>query len=159
MNATPKLPALWGGLQRVHPFSHMWWFAIRSMTRLVHDFLGRCQLVWMTWVGLLFFLPGDGKIMIMYTHVDDAATGLTLATQALLADSSPAVGETLTVGPEEALSFADWIDVISAETNRAGPLFSLPIGLVRVVTMLLAPLLNIGKARIGMFDASTIDRL
>lgn len=112
----------------------------------------------MIWVGLLFFVPGDGAVEIMYSHVEDAAAALGLAVRALMSET-PAVGETFFIGPEEALSLTEWIHIMADATNRARPAFSLPLPVVRAVTMLLAPVLNAGKTRIGMHDVGTIDRM
>eukprot|EP01094_Clydonella_sp_ATCC50884_P012654 TRINITY_DN22958_c0_g1_i1.p1 TRINITY_DN22958_c0_g1~~TRINITY_DN22958_c0_g1_i1.p1 ORF type:complete len:309 (+),score=83.41 TRINITY_DN22958_c0_g1_i1:62-928(+) len=125
------------------------------------------ELMQMISHGLLCVIPGSGKPLLMFTHVDDVCQALYLAAMKvdLLEGGSVGVGEEpvfetpINVCPDMALSYREWIDHLSELLGRAKPIIHVPLGLVRMVVLACGPLFNIGKRRTFMFQPYTIERM
>jgi hypothetical protein len=63
--------------------------------------------------------------------------------------------ETFILCPDDGLTYQRWIEVISEELGRAKPFLHLPFPVVKFATALLAPVMNRGKQRTFMYQAST----
>ena len=66
---------------------------------------------------------------------------------------------TYTISPDLALSYADWIATLSRLTGRAVPWLHVPYPLLKCATWLLAPVMNLGKARTFMWQVDTVERM
>lgn len=112
--------------------------------------------------GWLFFIPGDGQALLMYTHVEDVCRGIQCAIDKRPPDSQQTSQESpriYNICPDEALTYQRWIEVLCELLGRAKPRLFLPFPLVKAVTAIAAPIMNYGKQRTFMWQAETIDRM
>jgi len=118
------------------------------------DFFVYYELITMINQGLMFFYPqGASKYRVSFLYVDDVVDAFMLA----LTQGAP--GSVYNLAPSNAETYADWISVISAEVGRVEPFMTLPMPIVKIVTSLLMPVMNLGKNRVFMYRPETIDRM
>jgi len=104
--------------------------------------------------GLFFFTPrGDGQVM--FTHIDDVVRGIMCA----IPDSKNTLGHTYIICPDNSKTYSETITFACHKLNRIPPFIKLPIPVIRVITQLVGPLLNLGKKKIFLFKPETIDRM
>ena len=113
--------------------------------------------------GLMIAIPGHGQARLMFTHVSDVCSALMLAmrkyTCIAKGGSDAAFGQTIIIAPDEALTYEEWIRLLSDCFERAQPVVYAPLFLMKWTIAVVGPLFNIGKPRTFMFESATIDRM
>ncbi|KAL6071993.1 Epimerase domain-containing protein [Balamuthia mandrillaris] len=122
-----------------------------------HDEFAFYELVNMVNSGLLCFIPGDGTALLAFTHVEDVVEGIVRAL--LVEEKEEAFNQTYILSVDEAMTYAQWVRFLSHACGRFSPFLHVPLPLVKVVTALLAPVMNLGKARVFMYNTETVDRM
>ena len=107
--------------------------------------------------GLLFFIPGSGCAKLMYTHINDVIDSFYLSI--LFNNNNNNNSITMNICPNNALTYSEWIKLISKLLNRHEPIIHLPFPIVKFGTWILSFIMNIGKKRKFMYKPKTIDRM
>eukprot|EP01113_Clastostelium_recurvatum_P047372 TRINITY_DN8436_c0_g1_i4.p2 TRINITY_DN8436_c0_g1~~TRINITY_DN8436_c0_g1_i4.p2 ORF type:complete len:184 (+),score=35.24 TRINITY_DN8436_c0_g1_i4:520-1071(+) len=106
--------------------------------------------------GFFFFIPGKGNAMLMFTHVEDVSQGIT---KAVIDPHHLAANNTYNICPNDPLPYSGWICTLNSLFGRVQPFISLPMPVVKLVTLILSPVMNIGKRRIFMYNTKTVERM
>jgi len=91
----------------------------------------------------------------MFTHIDDVVRGIMCA----IPNSKDTLGHTYIICPDNSKTYSEAITFACHKLNRISPFIKLPIPVIRVITQLVGPLLNLGKKKIFLFKPETIDRM
>jgi len=104
--------------------------------------------------GLLFFTPkNSGKVM--FTHVHDIVAGIMCA----IPHRRDILNKTYVLCPDTYMTYAEAIHYVSQEVHRISPFMELPIPVIRTVTYLLGPPLNLFREKRFLFKTDSVDRM